>query len=226
MVSCAGEELLATANEALLLSPGAEYRVRHPIDGGDQCTVVTLSSDLASALGNVRFRSRGVRVVPVSAGLFREQTSILRAAEHRHSSVLETEERLERLVSAVATDGEAARPTPSPATRRRVEAARELIAAKFEEPLPLATIGSVVGLSPFHLSRAFRAVTGTSMHRYQTQLRMRAAVARLVAGEDDLTGLAIELGFSSHSHLTSAFGREFGVSPSSLRNRAGRGWGT
>jgi len=40
---------------------------------------------------------------------------------------------------------------------------------------------------------------------------------RLAEGNGDLTGLALELGFSSHSHLTDAFRHAFGVPPSEYR---------
>jgi len=36
-------------------------------------------------------------------------------------------------------------------------------------------------------------------------------------GEEDLTSLALDLGFSSHSHLTDAFRKEFGNPPSAMR---------
>ena len=44
-----------------------------------------------------------------------------------------------------------------------------------------------------------------------------AALERLAVGADDLTTLALELGFSSHSHFTDAFRREFGRPPSAAR---------
>lgn len=52
-----------------------------------------------------------------------------------------------------------------------------------------------VGLSGWELARRFRRVTGTSIHRYRTALRVQAALERIEAGERDLTGLALDLGF-------------------------------
>ena len=48
-------------------------------------------------------------------------------------------------------------------------------------------------------------------------LRLRAALERIADGEDVAT-LALALGFSSHSHFTSAFRRAFGVAPSQVRS--------
>jgi AraC-like DNA-binding protein len=39
---------------------------------------------------------------------------------------------------------------------------------------------------------------------------------------NNLTALAFELGFSSHSHFADAFRREFGRTPSEVRRNAGR----
>lgn len=214
------EELLATPNEALLLGPGVDYRVRHPIGGGDSCTIVAISREFADSLGPRGVEPRSARSLAVAPSQFREQSSLLAATTNGHASTLETEERISALVrSTAAADGSPVdAEVPAPTARRRVAAARELIAAHFREPLPLATIGDSVGLSPFHLSRAFRRLTGTSMHRYQTQLRVRAAMARLTEGEDDLTGLALDLGFSSHSHFTAAFAQQFGLPPARFRS--------
>jgi AraC-like DNA-binding protein len=62
----------------------------------------------------------------------------------------------------------------------------------------------------------FQQQTGMPVHRYLTQLRLRAALERL-ADADDITSLAIDLGFSSHSHFTDVFRREFGKTPSEYR---------
>jgi AraC-like DNA-binding protein len=81
----------------------------------------------------------------------------------------------------------------------------------------LGRVAYVLRTSPFHLARVFRAETGFSVDAYQRSLRLRAALERLPTYADGLTTLALELGFSSHSHFTETFRREFGVSPSALR---------
>jgi AraC-like DNA-binding protein len=48
------------------------------------------------------------------------------------------------------------------------------------------------------------------------QLRLARALIE-VPHADDLTALALDLGFSSHSHFTAAFRRAFGQSPSTAR---------
>jgi AraC-like DNA-binding protein len=52
-----------------------------------------------------------------------------------------------------------------------------------------------------------------------TQLRLARALFQL-PDADDLTTLALDVGFSSHSHFTLAFRRAFGCTPSQFRSRA------
>ncbi|HEY8232895.1 MAG TPA: helix-turn-helix domain-containing protein [Vicinamibacteria bacterium] len=94
-------------------------------------------------------------------------------------------------------------------------AAREL-AADLALPLPLGLLARRLRASPFHLCRVFRERTGRSLHRHRTELRLRGALERIEQGAD-LTSVALDFGFSSHSHFTASFRTSFGIPPSRLR---------
>jgi AraC-like DNA-binding protein len=81
----------------------------------------------------------------------------------------------------------------------RVEAAKVYLAARLGESIALDDVARSVHASPFHLSRMFRQRTGVPIHRYLTRLRLRASLERLADGAEDITALALDLGFSSHS---------------------------
>jgi AraC-like DNA-binding protein len=104
--------------------------------------------------------------------------------------------------------------------RELAEAAKAELASHLGEGLTLESLARAVHASPFHLARVFQQCTGHSIHRYLTLLRLRAALEHLAGGQRDLTTLALDLGFSSHSHFTDAFRREFGCPPSELRRSA------
>ena len=69
-----------------------------------------------------------------------------------------------------------------------------------------------VGISPSHLNRRFGAEVGLPPHRYQLQLRIDAAKARLAAGVP-IVQVAADLGFSDQSHFTRLFTRIVGATP-------------
>lgn len=100
-----------------------------------------------------------------------------------------------------------------------VEHARELIARDPSCNTPLRSLASECRLSPFQLCRAFRAHTGETMTRWRHSLRLRLALDRLSDRAADLTSLALDLGYSSHSHFTAVFRRHFGLTPSQFRAR-------
>jgi AraC-like DNA-binding protein len=76
-----------------------------------------------------------------------------------------------------------------------------------------------VGGSPVYLTQVFQQVEGLPLYRYQLGLRLARALD-LLGREDDLTAIALELGFSSHSHFSAAFQRAYGRSPSDFRHTA------
>lgn len=115
----------------------------------------------------------------------------------------------------------ARRRDPARARRDYVEDAKALLQERFRERLLLNDIGRALHVSIYHLCRLFKEGTGMPIHRYLNQLRLRQALEMIAAGEEDLCDLALRLGFSSHSHFTTAFRKEFGISPSEAR-RLGR----
>ena len=82
---------------------------------------------------------------------------------------------------------------------------------------PLGELARALNTSPFHLAHIFRSEIGISVHQYLVQLRVIAALERLDQGEPDLSKLALDLGFSHHSHFSSQFRRVVGKSPREVR---------
>jgi AraC family transcriptional regulator len=101
-----------------------------------------------------------------------------------------------------------------------VERARFALAERYDEPITLDAIASAAGVSHFRLCHAFRKRTGTTLHAYREQLRLRTALERLSSCRSDLTDLALSLGYSSHSHFSANFRRVFRMTPSAARRRS------
>lgn len=104
------------------------------------------------------------------------------------------------------------------AEKEIVNAIQKVLATRFKHPLSLKQIAAQLNYSPFHLCRIFRKHTGFSIHWYLNQLRLRTSLEYVTQANTNLTDLALELGFASHSHFTEAFRKNFGTPPSELRN--------
>jgi AraC-like DNA-binding protein len=65
----------------------------------------------------------------------------------------------------------------------------------------------------------FQQVEGIPLYRYHLRLRLARALD-LIAGYDDLSALAVDLGFSSHSHFSAAFRQSYGHSPTTFKQFA------
>jgi AraC-like DNA-binding protein len=83
----------------------------------------------------------------------------------------------------------------------------------------LAEIANELRVSPVYLTQVFQQVEGLPLYHYQLRLRLARALD-LLARYNDLTTLALDLGFSSHSHFSAAFRRLYGSSPSAFKRSA------
>lgn len=101
---------------------------------------------------------------------------------------------------------------PSPSVTK---ALRRLDAAP-DQPVSIAELAALSGMSQFQLLRAFRRETGTTPHAYLIQKRVSAA-RRLLAARIMPAQAAVAAGFSDQSHMTRAFLRHLGVTPARYR---------
>jgi AraC family transcriptional regulator len=100
-----------------------------------------------------------------------------------------------------------------------IERVKASIALRPSANPSLKALSSAAGCSPFQLCREFRAATGYTLTQYRHALRLRLALDSLDRTHD-LTDLALGLGYSSHSHFTLAFRRQYAMTPSQFRAAA------
>jgi AraC family transcriptional regulator of adaptative response/methylated-DNA-[protein]-cysteine methyltransferase len=125
---------------------------------------------------------------------------------------------------ASASDAESAgfraclrcRPTEPAAAQSLVERARALLDERSDEPPSLVSLGEMLGVSPAHLQRTFKRVTGLSPREYAQAARREAIRNRLRngAGVADAT---YDSGFGSSSRVYEDAGALFGMTPERLR---------
>jgi AraC-like DNA-binding protein len=103
----------------------------------------------------------------------------------------------------------------SPAQQLKI---REFIDGHLDMDLSIERLASEVNISPYHFARLFRETFGMPPHRYVIKVRIERA-AHLLQSEQHrtITDIALETGFSSHAHFTSAFKRHMGRTPAFWR---------
>jgi AraC family transcriptional regulator len=97
------------------------------------------------------------------------------------------------------------------------------IESHLAEDLPLDRIAATVGVSTFHLCRAFAAATGQSVAAYARARRLTQAATALASGAPDILDVALAAGYGSHEAFTRAFRQQFQTTPESVRARASTG---
>lgn len=75
-------------------------------------------------------------------------------------------------------------------------------------------ISQYVGISTNHLSFLFKDQLGTTIHKYVTHIRIEQAKIRILAGDQTLTAIAEQVGFSSIYLFSRSFKAHVGVKPS------------
>ena len=85
----------------------------------------------------------------------------------------------------------------------------------------LDAVAEICGVSRFHLSRTFLAVTGTSPMAYARGRRLSESARRLAYGRDDILTVALDAGYGSHEAFSRAFRDEFGLTPRAIRASGG-----
>jgi len=218
------DHVVGDANQVLFVSGGESYRVSQPRSAEYAELIVTPDPELLAELGRASraalpfhplFRRRSRRA---GLGLMRRRTRVLHSAMGRVWSGLAAEECVIDLLRA-ALDSDSVTPLPSRGTRRLMGRAKEFLEAHLSSPIRLADVARAVDASPAYLTDTFRRVEGVPLHRYLTQLRLARALVELPSA-DDLTTLALDLGFSSHSHFAAVFRQAFGCTPSRFRESA------
>jgi AraC family transcriptional regulator len=78
-------------------------------------------------------------------------------------------------------------------------------------------LAHVAGRHEIHIAREFRRFFGVSVGEFARRLRIDQAARLLVRSNASISDIALESGFSSHSHLCREFKARFGVTPSVYR---------
>ncbi len=100
---------------------------------------------------------------------------------------------------------------------RHLLRARDLVDARYGEPLDVDDLARAAGLSRAHFSRQFRTAFGETPHAYLLTRRLERAAALLRATDHSVVEICFAVGLRSVGSFTTSFTRAYGLTPTAYR---------
>jgi AraC-like DNA-binding protein len=220
---------LLTANQALFIAPGDVSRDRFVDENPLDYMLVTPHLDAVSTIAGdaaateLKKLARNTRVSHASSRLQHAASALWNLCRRSVCDDIEIEQSSIALLTAIASSPSFASPAPRGRAgwgqAHLITAVKDLIGTG-REHWSLTGIAAQLHVSPAYLTDLFRRHEGVSIARYQRRLRLSRALVELPHTED-IAALALDLGFSSHAHFSTAFRATYGETPSTYRRRLG-----
>jgi AraC-like DNA-binding protein len=224
--------VVATPNHAVFIAADSPYRISYPGGIGDQCLTLWFSNTALARLAPEVWSQGGFdssacashALLPPSLMLAR--SVLWRQFVRGGWDPLDIEERSVGLIRAALQAarkkpaGRRARHGSSARRWRQIELVKEAISLRPERKWTLGQLADAASISACHLAHVFRAEVGAPVYRYVLRARLAKSLDAVLDASADLTTIALEAGFASHSHFTARFRALFGLTPVELRRGA------
>jgi AraC-like DNA-binding protein len=217
-----GRYVIGTPSHAVFFAADTPYRIGFPGAIGDRALVLRFGEDLAidhlDRCGSGD-RSSSHGLLPPNAMLLRNLlwARLQKADADEFESEALGLDLLSMSLGCMRAASLSLRRSALARRRRAVERVKEAVALAPVDRWNVARLAKVADLSPFHLCHVFRQQVGTSLYDYVLHERLAHALDAVLDGGDDLTAIALDAGFASHSHFTARFRGFFGFTPTALR---------
>ncbi|MGL4621750.1 MAG: AraC family transcriptional regulator [Chroococcidiopsis sp.] len=99
----------------------------------------------------------------------------------------------------------------------QLQQAIDYIYTHLDRDLSLVEIAKVINISPTYFANLFKQAMGISPHQYVIGQRVERAKVMLKKTDLAIADIALQVGFSSQSHLTQQFKRITGITPRQMR---------
>lgn len=100
---------------------------------------------------------------------------------------------------------------------RHLLRAKDLIDARYADPLDTATLAAQACCSEAHFIRSFKRAFGETPHRYLLTRRLERAAALLRGTDYSVAEVCLNVGLTSVGSFTSSFRRAYGMTPTAYR---------
>jgi AraC family transcriptional regulator len=218
-----GRHVIGTPSHAVFIAADTPYRLGYPGAIGDRALILRFDDALApDVFGGHEGEA------PASSGLLPAGAMMLRnllCARLKRSEADQFEievcglDLLGMSLDAMRAAGASMRRSTELRWARSLQRVTEAVAVAPADRWNIEKLARIALISPFHLCRVFRRMTGSSIHSYVLRERLASTLEAVLDGED-LTAIALDAGFASHSHFTARFRDFFGCTPAVLRRRA------
>jgi AraC family transcriptional regulator len=208
-----GQHVIGTPSHAVFFAANMPYRIGFPGGIGDRAITLRFVEELAperlARRGEI-MKSQGL--LPASAMMLRNLlwTRLKRAEADDFEAEALGLDLLDVSLKSVRSSNPALRPATQARRARALERVKEAVALAPSRRWNVAMLAEIANLSPFHLCHVFRDTVGTSIYDYVLHERLAHTLDAVLDYGDDLTAIALDAGFASHSHFTARFRRFFG----------------
>ncbi|MEH2072100.1 MAG: AraC family transcriptional regulator [Nostoc sp.] len=102
-------------------------------------------------------------------------------------------------------------------THTQLQQVLDYIHTHLDRDLSLSEIAEIINISPTYFASLFKQAIGIPPHQYVIQQRVEQAKLMLLKTDLAIADIALQVGFSSQSHLTQQFKRLTGMTPKQVR---------
>ena len=216
-----GRYVIGSPSHAVFFAADAPYRIGFPGGIGDRALTFRFAGSLApeqlDTSNSDRLASHGL--LPANAIMLRNL--LWRRLQGHQVDEFEIEtlglDLLDRSLRSMRTGRLGLRHSALVRRMRAVERVKEAIALAPADHWSVARLAKVANMSHYHLCHVFRQMVGTSVYDYVVRERLAHTLGAVLDCGDDLTTIALDAGFASHSHFTARFRSFFGCTPAALR---------
>jgi AraC family transcriptional regulator len=219
--------VVGTSSHAVFIAANTPYRISFPGSIGDRALILRFNEALAPEQLITCGSSEQPAVA--SCGLLPANAMMLRnllwaRLEKGEADDFEIEalglDLLNVSLKSMRTCGLPLRRSALARRRRALERVKQAVAIAPADKWNIAKLAKVANLAPFHLCHVFRQMVGTSIYDYVLQERLAYSLDAVLDSGDELTAIALDAGFASHSHFTARFRSFFGCTPTTMRRLA------
>ena len=222
-----GQHVIGTPSHAVFIAAETPYRISFPGSIGDRALILRFGRSLApdwlnagGSSGHPALASHGL--LPASAMMLRNLLRVQLKEARPDDFEIETLglDFLNVSLRSMRKDDLSLRRPALARRARALERVKEAVAVAPGDKWNIAKLAKIAGLSSFHLCHVFRQMGGTSIYDYVLRERLAHSLDAVLDCGDNLTAIALDAGFASHSHFTARFRNFFGCTPAALRRLA------